>query len=44
MPAEVLMDSMGSAELTQWYGLWRLRNMEAEQERLKATAASRIRR
>jgi len=32
MPVSELLDRVSSAELTEWFGLWKVRNVEAKQQ------------
>jgi hypothetical protein len=41
--AEDLAERITSSELTMWYGLWRVRAMEAEQARAASRAEARVR-
>lgn len=38
MPVSELLDRMSSSEMTEWFGLWKVRNVERKQEENRAKA------
>lgn len=41
MGVQEMLDRLSSAEITEWFALWKVRSVEAEQEAAKAKSRSK---